>query len=371
MVAQAEAKRIAEENAKQKAQLESQLEAERRERLAREKQAAAALVAQAEAKRIAEENAKQKSQLESQLEAERRERLAQEKQASAAVVAQAEAERIAEENAKQKAQLESQLEAERRERLAREKLAATAVVVKQDVQVAPIATPALAIVVVPAGDKAAPQPLVFLAKSESVPENGELVGKDSESKDSAVKVPLTAESRTEELVNAPSERSKWYVTGGVVHSNLVSTCTPSPCTVSSNPWGNSFGLGYEITDNISINGSITSSGRYDANFTGGKSISLAIFSANVGINFTQKFSEKVGIFVGWGYYRAETEINAYGFSESYNKWQTYDNSYLALGVTYHFNNNGAIIFSRSSRADDFTDSRDIAGYGLTLRYYLE
>jgi len=200
LLAQAEVQRLAAENAKQKAQLESQLEAERRERLAREKQAAAAVVAQAEAQRLAEEK---KPQLESQLEAERRERLAGEKQA-AALFAQAEAQRVAQTAAKQKAQLEIQLEADQRGRLAQEKQAAAAVIAKQGVQVAPIASPALAIVVVPAGDIAAPKPVTVVTKSEPVPASFETAQQLHKSADSAVKALQVTESQTWELVTAPS-----------------------------------------------------------------------------------------------------------------------------------------------------------------------
>jgi hypothetical protein len=90
----------------------------------------------------------------------------------------------------------------------------------------------------------------------------ELVGKDSESKDSTVKAPLAAESRTGELVNAPSERGKWYVTGGVTKSvsttNYV-TCNVS-CSRSMNPWGMSVGAGYYLTKYWAFEAEIASVG---------------------------------------------------------------------------------------------------------------
>ena len=214
------------------------------------------LLAQAEVHRLAEENAKQKAQLESQLEAERRERLAREKQAAAVLVAQVEAQRIAEENAKQKAQLESQLEAERRERLARDKEAVAAAVTKQGVQVAPIASPAVSIVVVPAGDKAATQPLVVLAKSESVPGNIEPVGKDSESKDSAVKAPLAAELREPESPGGDYfDSGRLFVKGSVSFINNYqvkqSYVTLDLASAPQDP-ALSVGIGYKLGQNYGV-----------------------------------------------------------------------------------------------------------------------
>ena len=254
LVAQAEAQRVAEEAAKQKAQLESQLEAQKRERLAREKQAAAALVAQADAQRAAEENAKQKAQLESQLEAERRERLAQEKQAAAALVAQADAQRIAEENAKQKAQLESQLEAERRERLAQEKQA-TAIVVEQNVQVAPIVSPALAIVVVPAGDTAASLPEAVVTKLEPALASVETAQQLYVSKDSAVKAHQEpASGRSDSNAELKNAVSNLFFTGSLNSTSMTAQLLGWNVDIPSNTTDVPFslGLGYKLEKNYGL-----------------------------------------------------------------------------------------------------------------------
>jgi hypothetical protein len=83
LLAQTEGQRLAEETGKQKAQLE----AEKRERLAQEKQAAAAAVVQAKVQRLAEENAKLKAQLGNQLVGDRGARMGQEKQEASAKLA--------------------------------------------------------------------------------------------------------------------------------------------------------------------------------------------------------------------------------------------------------------------------------------------
>ena len=254
LLAQAEVQRLAEENAKQKAQLESQLEAERRERLAREKQAAAALVAQAEAQRVAEEAAKQKAQLESQLEAQKRERLAREKQAAAALVAQADAQRAAEENAKQKAQLESQLEAERRERLAQEKQA-TAIVVEQNVQVAPIVSPALAIVVVPAGDTAASLPEAVVTKLEPALASVETAQQLYVSKDSAVKAHQEpASGRSDSNAELKNAVSNLFFTGSLNSTSMTAQLLGWNVDIPSNTTDVPFslGLGYKLEKNYGL-----------------------------------------------------------------------------------------------------------------------
>jgi len=77
------------------------------------------------------------------------------------------------------------------------------------------------------------------------------------------------------------------------------------------------------------------------------------------------------VLVSGGYYRADVDIKAYGFTQSYDKWQTFDNSYLTVGVDYRLNNNTSIRFSRTSQLDYFTDSRDIAWYDMKLKYNFE
>ena len=294
------------------------------------------MLAQTEVQRLAEENAKQKAQLESLLEAERRERLAREKQAAAALVAQADAQRVAEENAKQKAQLESQLEDQRRERLAREKQAATAVIAKQDVQVAPIASPALADVVVPAGDKAAPQPLVVLAKSESVPGNVEPVGKDSESKDSAVGSAGGREPDGE-LVTAPSGRSKWYLTGGVTKSVTPSyvTCTVS-CSKSMNPWGISIGAGYDLTKYWAVEAEIASAGSETVTSSSAE-LKADYYVLMFGGVLTFEIAPKTQFNIGGGYYRSLIASRYSSTTSSSSQSLESENSFVSLGAAYQLN----------------------------------
>ena len=372
MLAQTEVQRLAEENAKQKAQLESQLEAERRERLAREKQAAAVLVAQAEAQRIAEENAKQKAQLESQLEAERRERLAREKQAAAALVAQAEAQRIAEENAKQKAQLESQLEAERRERLGREKQAAAVLVAKQDVQVAPIASPALAIVVVPAGDKAAPQPEAVLTKLEPVPASVETAQQLYGSQGSAVQAPLAAESRTGELVTAPNERSKWYLTGGVTKSVSTTdyvTCNVS-CSRSMNPWGMSLGAGYDLTKYWAFEAEIASVGSETVNYSSAE-VKADYYVFMLGGVLSFEIAPNTRLNIGGGYYRALIDSRYSSATKSLSQSYESENSFVSLGAAYQLNYSTSFRLKWSmldTKQNSIGETDMYQGLGLGIKY---
>jgi hypothetical protein len=253
------------------------------------------------------------------------------------LVAQADAQRVAEENAKQKAQLESQLEDEWRERLAREKQAATAVIAKQDVQVAPIASPALADVVVPDGDKAAPQPLVVLAKSESVPGNVEPVGKDYESKDSAVKAPLAAESRTGELVTAPSGRSKWYLTGGVTKSVTPSyvTCTVS-CSKSMNPWGISIGAGYDLTKYWAVEAEIASAGSETVTSSSAE-LKADYYVLMFGGVLSFEIAPKTQFNIGGGYYRSLIASRYSSTTSSSSQSLESENSFVSLGAAYQLN----------------------------------
>ena len=329
------------------------------------------LLAQAEVHRLAEENAKQKAQLESQLEAERRERLAREKQAAAVLVAQVEAQRIAAENAKQKAQLESQLEAERRERLARDKEAVAAVVTKQGVQVAPIASPAGSIVVVPAGDKAAPQPVIVSAKSESVPGNVELVSKDSESKDSTVKAPLAAESRTGELVTTPSDRSKWYVTGGVTESVTPSyvTCYVS-CSKSMNPWGLSLGAGYDLTEYWAFEAEIASVGSETVNFSSAE-WKADYYVLMLGGVLAFEIAPKTRLNIGGGYYRSLIDSRYSSATRSSSQSSESENSFVSLGAAYQLNYSTSLRLKWSilnTKQYSIGETDMYQGLGLGIKY---
>ena len=252
------------------------------------------------------------------------------------LLAQAEVQRLAEENAKQKAQLEGQLEAERRERLVREKQAATAVIAKQDVQVAPIASPALAMVV-PAGDKAAPQPIVVLAKSDSVPANVELVGKDSESKDSAVKSPQATESRAGEQVTAYGERSKWYLTGGVTKSVTPSyvTCTVS-CSKSMNPWGISIGAGYDLTKYWAVEAEIASVGSETVTSSSAE-LKADYYVLMFGGVLSFEIAPKTQFNIGGGYYRSLIASRYSSTTSSSSQSLESENSFVSLGAAYQLN----------------------------------
>jgi len=330
------------------------------------------MLAQTEVQRLAEENAKQKAQLESQLEAERRERLAREKQAAAALVAQAEAQRIAEENAKQKAQLESQLEAERRERLGREKQAAAVLVAKQDVQVAPIASPALAIVVVPAGDKAAPQPEAVLTKLEPVPASVETAQQLYGSQGSAVKAPLAAESRTGELVTAPNERSKWYVTGGVTKSVSTTdyvTCNVS-CSRSMNPWGVSLGAGYDLTKYWAFEAEIASVGSETVNYSSAE-VKADYYVFMLGGFLSFEIAPNTRLNVGGGYYRSLTDSRYSSTTTSSSQSYETENSFVSLGAAYQLNYSTSLRLKWSilnTKQYSIGETDMYQGLGLGIKY---
>jgi len=333
------------------------------------------LLAQAEVQRLAEENAKQKAQLESQLEAEKREQLVREKQGAAVLVAQAEAQRIAEENAKQKAQLESQLEAERRELLAREKQAAAALVAKQDVQVAPIASPALAIVVVSAGDKAAPQPEAVLTKLEPVPASVETAQQLYGSQDSAVQAPQAAESRTEEQVTAYGERSKWYVTGGLGTSNsysIVTGCKSPSCSTSANDLGVMIGFGKDLTKNIGIEANLYSLGTSTSQWTSSsEKLKNDYYLFTLGATFSKEITKKINLNAGGGYYISLVNSTYTSSTLNTNKDYQYDSSFVHLGALYEidgFASIGIKLKRFTSRYYSITDPDGVYGYEIALKY---
>jgi hypothetical protein len=221
-------------------------------------------------------------------------------------------------------------------------------------------------------DKVAVQVSAPAAKVDPFPVSVEMAQQLYGSKDSAVKAPLAAESRTGELFTASGERSKWYITGGVGYWNLSFTCTPSPCTMNSNPWGASLGLGYEINKNIFIDGNISSAGRYTAGFLSpDESVTSVIYYSSLGASFLYGLSNNTSLLLSGGYYRADLETNIFGTSQNYSKSQTSDNSYLTVGIDYRLTNNTSIRFSRSSQLDYFTDSRDVAWYDMKLKYNFE
>jgi hypothetical protein len=255
------------------------------------------------------------------------------------MLAQTEVQRLAEENAKQKVQLESQLEAERRERLAREKQDATAVIAKQDVQVASIASPALADVASAAVDNAAPKPEAVVTKLEPVSASVETAQQLYGSKDSAVKAPLAEESRTEELVTAAGERSKWYVTGGTTLSNLptIVTCTVA-CTKTMNPWGISVGAGYDFPYGMALETKLAYAGSESINFSASSysgELKADWYALTVEAIFSYGITHKTELNIGGGYYKSLLDERLSStISSSSSKTYESENYFLSLGGLY-------------------------------------
>ena len=285
------------------------------------------------------------------------------------LLAQAEVQRLAEENAKQKAQLE----AERRERLAREKQAATAVIAKQDVQVVPIPSPALAVVVASVGDIAPPKPVIVLAKSESVLGNVEPVGKDSESKDSAVKVPLAAKSRTEGQVTAYGERSKWYVTAGVGVAQSY-YCYSSSCVdvKQLNDVGLFLGGGYEFTDYFALESEVFPWTTQTVTVTSSSySTSSDVVGYKIGGLIQTDLSKHLKLIGGGGYYTIDVNSKFSRTSGTQSQHATYDNFYLSVGAALKITDSTSVRFKWSrypTKIYGITDSGGFETYDMALKY---
>jgi opacity protein-like surface antigen len=238
-----------------------------------------------------------------------------------------------------------------------------------------IASPALAIVAVPVGDKAASQPLVDAPNLESAPLTVEQAGQDSGSKDSVLQSPQAAESRAWELVTAPSERSKWYVTGGVIKSNLssypaASTCEPANCIVGVNDWGVSIGVGYELNTNFLVEGSVSSLGNYSVDWPFGLNASVSLYALKIGGIYSHKVSNKVNILVGGGYstINVNTEARCSGIFSCSSSSLTSDRPYITAGVSYRLTDEVALRLTWSKTELGFLDNFVLDTFEVALKY---
>jgi opacity protein-like surface antigen len=153
---------------------------------------------------------------------------------------------------------------------------------------------------------------------------------------SAVEAPQVVESRGEELVVVPNERSKWYVTGGIIQSNIPTfvTCYVS-CSKSTNPWGISLGAGYDVTDNWGVEAEIASLGSETINWSiyNGET-KVDWYTLMLGGTFSYEISSKTHVSIGAGYYKAYVEDRTSWASGSSSYHYQSDNSFLSLGGAY-------------------------------------
>jgi hypothetical protein len=210
-----------------------------------------------------------------------------------------------------------------------------------------VAVPKVVATSVSVADQVAVQVSAPAAKVDSTPASVETAQQLYGSKDSAVKAPLAAESRTEELVTAPNERSKWYVTGGVIKSNLssysvASTCSPATCIVGVNDWGVSIGAGYELNKNFLIEGSVSSLGNYSVDWPYGTNVSIGYYSLKLGGIYSYKVSDKVNILVGGGFSTIDAQIHCSGNNVSCPSSLTADRSYITTGASYRLTDDVAL-----------------------------
>ena len=185
---------------------------------------------------------------------------------------------------------------------------------------------------VPVADMMAVQVSVPEAKVNPIPTSVGTAQQLYGSKDSAVKAPLAAESRKEEQANAYGERSKWYVTGGIGYWDVEPKCYPATCSISKNNWGASIGVGYDISQNIAVEGAMSSLGRYGFDWPSGANAPGDYYASSFGAVVQKELANKVNLLLGVGYARFDYQIKEIGFTNSKNQWYTADSSYYLLGI---------------------------------------
>jgi len=191
------------------------------------------------------------------------------------------------------------------------------------------------------------------------------------SKDSAVKAPLAAESRTGELVTTPSERSKWYVTGGVTNSVTPSyvTCTVS-CSKSMNPLGISLGAGYDLTKYWAFEAEIASVGSETVNFSSAE-LKADYYVLMVGGVLSFEIAPKTRLNIGGGYYRSLIDSRYSSTTGSSSQSDESENSFMSLGAAYQLNHSTSLRLKWSilnTNLYSIGETDMYQGLGLGIKY---
>ena len=202
-----------------------------------------------------------------------------------------------------------------------------------------VAAPKVVATSVSVADQVTVQVSVPVPKVDPPPTSVEKTQQLYGSKDSAVQAPQAAESRTGELVTALNERSKWYVTGGAIYSNLptIVTCTVA-CTKTMNPWGLSVGAGYDFPYGMALEAKLASVGSESINFsTSSYSGELRAdwYTLTVEAILSYGITQKTELNIGGGYYKSLLDERLSStISSSSSKTYESENYFFTLGGLY-------------------------------------
>jgi hypothetical protein len=238
-----------------------------------------------------------------------------------------------------------------------------------------VAAPKVVAISAPVADKVPMQVPASVAKADPIPASVETSQQLYGSKDSAVQAPQAAESRTGELVTTPSERSKWYVTGGLVTSNSysgVTGCKSPSCSTSADDLGVMIGFGKDLTKNIGIEASLYSLGTTTSQWTSSsEKLKNDYYVFTLGATFSKEITKKINLNVGGGYYTSLVNSTYTSSTLNTNTDYQYDNSFVHLGAVYEIDDSASIgikLKRFTSRYYSITDPDGFYGYEIALKY---